>query len=146
MFRMTPILLCLALAGCGGGTDSDLATTNGPGPDAGATYTLSMRVGQQIVISEEALTVTFAEVTDSRCPTQVQCIWAGQGKVTLVVSQLGYPTESLAIGTPASPSALSNESSYQAFRLTLESLDPNPTIPGPVQIELYRATVLVEKR
>jgi hypothetical protein len=137
MFRTTPILLCLALAGCGGGTDSDIATA----------YTLSMRVGQQFVISEEALTVTFTGVTDSRCPTQVLCVWAGEGTVTLVVSQSGYPSESLLIVTPASPGAQpSNQSSYRAFRFTLESLDPSPAMPGPIPIELYRASVLIEKR
>jgi len=93
------------------------------------------------------LTVTFADVTDSRCPTQVLCVWAGEGRVTLVVSQSGYPAESLLVVTPASPEGQpSNQSSYRAFRFTLESLDPIPAMPGPIPTELYRAGVLVEKR
>ena len=137
MARISPLLLCLAFAGCGGGADNDTATA----------YALSLRVGQQIVIPEEALTVTFTDVTDSRCPTQVLCVWAGEGRVTLVVSQSGYPAESLLVVTPASPEGQpSNQSSYRAFRFTLESLDPIPAMPGPIPTELYRAGVLVEKR
>jgi hypothetical protein len=48
---------------------------------------VSLHVGQSATISSENFTITFVSVTgDSRCPTGVQCITAGQVTCSLDVT------------------------------------------------------------
>lgn len=52
----------------------------------------SISVGQTAEIS--GLTVTLNKVTDSRCPTGVQCIWAGEATAPVTLAQ-GEDTSTL---------------------------------------------------
>ncbi|MBI2918657.1 MAG: hypothetical protein HYY01_11805 [Chloroflexi bacterium] len=46
--------------------------------------------GMTLGLPSEGLTFTFREVqADSRCPSDVQCVWAGEARVLLVVRQPG---------------------------------------------------------
>jgi len=83
MFRITIFLCFFFLSGCGSASTPSKA------------YTLTLRVGQQVEISEEALTVLLIKINDSRCPAMVQCIRAGEGKAILNVSQSGYDSATL---------------------------------------------------
>ena len=72
ILALIPVLF--VLSGC--------STTNSNEVSPGSDFTLS--VGQSASISGEDLKIKFTEVvSDSRCPTGVQCIW--QGEVTCLV-------------------------------------------------------------
>ena len=57
------------------------STVNQP---ANATRTVTLALGQNIFVKEHQLNLTFDKVlNDSRCATDVQCIWAGNATVAV---------------------------------------------------------------
>src|SRR5690349_4901620 len=84
-------LLAIALAAA-------LATTGCSAPDAPVDENpkvsldtpFELPAGKTASLLSEPLEVTFVNVTeDSRCPTGVQCFWAGQAIITIKVAPTG---------------------------------------------------------
>lgn len=46
----------------------------------------ALKVGETTTIASTDLTVTLADVADSRCPHGVTCVWEGEARVTLRVN------------------------------------------------------------
>jgi hypothetical protein len=72
------------------GSSTTATTTETPTPDPDTAKTsfgtpVALAVGKTAVF-EGGLTVTLKEVTDSRCPEDVMCVWAGEQGVLLAVS------------------------------------------------------------
>ncbi len=60
----------------------------------------AISVGEPTEIS--GLTVTLNKVTDSRCPTGVQCIWAGEATASVTLAQ-GAETSTIDMKLDATP-------------------------------------------
>lgn len=76
------LLLVLSLAAC------DSADTSSY-PSDSRTGETSIALGQTATL--DGLAVTFDEVvTDSRCPSDVECVWEGEAIVTVAVSGATY--------------------------------------------------------
>jgi len=107
-----------------------------PSPSATSTI-LRTALGQKV----EGLNVTLTplEVTeDSRCPADVQCVWAGTVKVrTKIESGLG---ESIMIFEPGKPITTEAES------ITLKEVTPAPRSGQPIPPSSYRFVFDVAKR
>lgn len=132
----------LLLAACGGGSD----TTDAPYDPARGVYTVTLRTGQPVAISQESLTLRLTEVRDTRCPIDAICVWAGQAVVAVQVQQAGQAAETLQIGMPApAEMKLPGDGSYRGYRLSLQALDPAPRAAVNVPQDQYRATLLVGK-
>lgn len=139
---LAPALTCVFMAACGGSDDAASAP-NGP---ARGSYTVTLGIGQPVVISQEALTLQLTEVRDSRCPIDAICVWAGHAAVAVTVSQAGHAGETLQIGLPApAEMKLPGDASYRGYRLSLQGLDPAPRAAVSVPPDQYRATVQVER-
>ena len=85
--RLLSLLLVIALAGCA------------HAPSGGKTQTFSLDEGQTGHLSNGGK-ITFTNVVnESRCPTGVQCVWAGTATVRfhLVPSSGGEAAEVLAV-------------------------------------------------
>ena len=77
------VVLLLSAAGF-----SCSADTASPGQE----FTLS--VGKTVNISGEDLSIRFVEVEgDSRCPTGVVCVWAGEAKCRMSITYQGTTSE-----------------------------------------------------
>jgi hypothetical protein len=68
----------LVLAACG--HDGSAATLNAP---------VQLAPGQTAVFKDEQLKVQLVSVADSRCPTDVTCLWAGEALVRLAIHSRG---------------------------------------------------------
>lgn len=102
-----------------------------------------LQVNQSAEIKSEDITVTFLNVTsDSRCPSDVTCIWQGQAGIELDV-QKGeeISTVSLSIGGDSSP----EESIFNAYLIQLVDLSPYPISTKIIQSEDYTATIKITK-
>jgi hypothetical protein len=77
------IILAVALAGCG--RDGSAATLNAP---------IQLAPGQSAAFKAEQLEVTFVGIaSDSRCPSDVTCVWAGELVVRIAIRSDGRQTE-----------------------------------------------------
>ena len=75
------VLLGLALMSC---RANEPARADMPEFTLNQAFTLAG--GQEGLIPSEKLRLRFAEVLeDSRCPTQVDCFWAGQARIAISV-------------------------------------------------------------
>lgn len=124
MRRLTSVGLVLLLACAGSGL-------NGPGPvlRISPPEDVELAVGQSVNVSLAGggptdLTVTFEAVTgDSRCPSDVVCIWAGDAAVRLRLA--GEATGDLVLHTPTETIGPRTGSAGR-FRVELLALTPDP--------------------
>jgi hypothetical protein len=87
----------------------------------------------------DAVSVHFDRVTeDSRCPFGVTCVWEGNGRIELTVSD-GVDTQALGLNTSTPPT----EEDFGGFTIRLDQLDPYPQASRPTRPSSYVATIAV---
>ena len=158
MHRLTiafPALALLLLA-CGGATDDadvDLAVTPAVTPTAAPTAAttqplpvarlgqrFTLGFGESVSIGNAIATLTFEEVVqDSRCPSDVTCIRAGDVTLRLATANTeGVTMVELTIGDRGEPAA-----SFDGFTVTLLEVAPIPRSTGTIDPMSYSATIIV---
>ncbi len=101
-----------------------------------------LRARQQVTLKGETLRIRFAEVTeDSRCPTDVQCVWAGNAAVRLEVSRGGRRSRSLTLNTSGNSPTVK----YGNYEIKLVELKPHPKSTRKVAQPDYVVTLLVNQ-
>jgi hypothetical protein len=89
------------------------------------------------------LKITFESVrSDSRCPTDVVCVWAGDAIVMVQLSQAAGSQVQRELHTDPGGS----EASYLAYSITLVALAPYPRSDRQIRPADYVATLTVETR
>jgi hypothetical protein len=102
----------------------------------------NIKVGEQVVIQEAGLKISFSMVKeDSRCPTGVNCIWAGNGKVIVKVSKAGRKAADVQLNTGIMP----RDGRYLEYDIKLVGLNPYPKEDAPIKRGDYVATLIVSK-
>lgn len=133
--RNLTIVILVALAACkspGGG--NYLVTLDKPAD-------VLLAHGQSVLVGEEPLRIAFRDVMeDSRCPSDVQCVWEGNGKVRLGLALGGAPetTADVNTSTPATRAYIGG------YRISLIDLMPNPVSTSSIPPNTYRVRLLVE--
>jgi hypothetical protein len=89
-------------------------------------------------LSVDNLSVTFSKIEDSRCPSDVTCVWEGRASVTLdIYDQKQHQTILLTTGE--------NTTSYvDSYKINLIDILPHPTSSKDISEE-YVATISVSK-
>lgn len=119
---MLPIAVFAGMLGC--------AHTIEPGQP----FTLA--VGDQARVS--SATVALEDlVEDSRCPEEVQCIWAGQAKFAVALTERGERAAGEVV-LPGEPIPAG------AYTIELVEVAPAPTTQG-IPKERYAATLVVRR-
>jgi hypothetical protein len=127
-------LLLAALAGAGPGT---LTNTRAP-----LNKEFRIKVGQQVTIKK--LSIKFSAVnSESRCPTGVQCIWAGNAAIVVEVSKKNNRAVHATLNT--NTAVQPNELDYKAYKIKLVALNPYPRINQTIDENDYEATLIVTK-
>jgi hypothetical protein len=126
------------------------AATGAPSPSPTATFDSGSFIdyGLPFIVSEgetavvdDVLSLTFSAVTeDSRCPTDVQCIWEGNAIVELGVAVDDGPTTRLYLDTNPGFGTIAT---YDAYTIGLLGLEPYPATGTP-RIGPYRATLVID--
>ena len=112
-------------------------------PAAGEEFQLA--IGESATPADGGgVTVTFADVTgDSRCPTGVTCIWAGEVTIALDLAAAGQaPTR---VELTAGPDATKASAALDGHTLHLLRVDPYPKAGKPIERSQYRATLRLER-
>ena len=98
--------------------------------------------GEAFDPSNSSLHIVFASVSnDSRCPSSVTCVWAGNAEVRIVVSGRDgvFPATTYTLNAMLAP----RETVVLGTRIRLEQLDPAPVAGSPISPSAYRATLSV---
>lgn len=137
-------IVCFVLLGNGNAAASHTkAKTTTTVARVGRPFTL--RAGRQVTLKGEKLSIKFAAVTqDSRCPSDVTCVWAGNAAVRLDVSTNRKNGKSLTLNTGRS-SSLAGEAEYQGYKVKLVDLGPYPRSDYRIAAGDYVVTLLVTK-
>ena len=103
--------------------------------------------GQQATLAGTPVRVRFTGVPeDSRCPTQVECVWTGRALVTVVVDDGGGEPAVLEFDTNPAPGLNRQTVAAAGYQLTLQALDPYPETPDPpIAFADYRVTLVLTR-
>ena len=101
-----------------------------------------LRPGQTASIEGTGLSVAFVSVPeDSRCPVDVQCVWAGNGGVSLVVTDASGAKSSVTLNTTLTPRSVR----LAGYEISLTGLKPDPKQGAPIPLVNYVASLRVSK-
>jgi hypothetical protein len=105
-------------------------------------------VGQDVVLSVgQSVQIDGARIQleriaeDSRCPSDVQCVWAGNARVALRVSKEGVPERGVELNTTVG----AKDAAIDGHVLRLVGVSPTPTSTGPIPSGSYRVTLRLER-
>ena len=102
----------------------------------------ALKAFNSATIAGEGLTVRFNGVlSDSRCPSNVQCVWAGNAEVQLILSKPGFASDTVMVNTGVSPQS----ATYNGYTVALQGLAPTPVSTSTIAPGDYVATLLVTK-
>ncbi len=103
----------------------------------------TLRLGQQVQVKDANLKISFTSVEeDSRCPVDVDCVWAGNAKLNIEVKRSKKKFASVSINTTLNP----RETVYKGYRVKLIKLNPQPKASVPVEPDAYEATFVVSNK
>ncbi len=101
----------------------------------------SLHIGESVTPPKSTVTVTFTEVSgDSRCPTNVACVWAGDAAVTLRVQPATGAAQVVELHTGV---ADKQSATVAGLRFRLDRLEPSPTFGKPTERSAYVATIAI---
>lgn len=109
-------------------------------PEIGETFQLSP--GEVASVENGDLLIAFRSVgQDSRCPSDVTCVWAGDAEIHLGTAREGGPWSWSVLHTTIEPMSLQVE----GFVLEVVGLDPVPVSTAPIPQSAYRVSLRVTR-
>ncbi len=103
---------------------------------------IKMLVGKQAKETRSKLTIKFLSlVEDSRCPTDVQCIQAGNARIQVSIGKQGGAAETFEINTTLGPKG----ATFGGYAINLVSLTPAPKSNIRINRNGYTATFTVSR-
>ena len=101
---------------------------------------ITLKAGQQKTAKTGRITVKFLElIEDSRCPADVNCVWAGIAKIKVQLSKNGKKSV-VELNTQNEKSTV-----FQGHTLTLKDLQPRQTSTSKYSPSAYSATLTISK-
>jgi hypothetical protein len=132
-YRARYLVLSIGALACAGRGRSSEAIEAQPGVQ------FNLRVGQTAVVAGTPVTLTLERVKDdSRCPTDVICVWAGDALAIIRGSSDGDFTEALHLNVEPKEVARGD------YTIRFVSLQPNRHSKTPVDTTKYVGTFVVE--
>lgn len=116
--------------------------------DSAETPKIVVKVPKGETIVMKGVSINFMEVVeDSRCPTGVNCIWAGRAKVKVSVTSNGKTEEKILIfgETKSGEDANTNLYSSEKFAINGLKLTPYPTSEDNGRNKSYVLLICEEK-
>jgi len=137
------VLAAQVVSSCAAGPGPEQVTRDVKRLETRLDQPVEVRVGVTVEVGGEPITITFERVTeDSRCPTGVNCVWAGDATVRLRAEAPQADRAALDLHTHVSKA---READYRGYRIRLVQLVPWPkegSTPSPDQ---YVATIVVSR-
>ena len=137
---LSAILFVISVIGCKDNADS--TSPNTPAVVINKiidSVLVQINYGQEAAI-ENNIKIKFDGVSDSRCPMDVICVWAGDGGVSLMLSNGREQLHSF-LHTALFP----REINYRGYRIILKSLNHYPISTRQIRREDYSVELIVKR-
>lgn len=137
------LLIFTVLAMFGVGFTSVHAETYDAGPapkylDAAILDPFELKLNQNVTIPSSNITVRFSNVTsDSRCPSDVTCIWQGEITIQVDVKKENTAFESIVLGTDDLIPV------FGKYFIQLLKIEPYPQSTHQIQPDEYVVTLAI---
>ncbi|HEV7904041.1 MAG TPA: hypothetical protein VGO96_09380 [Pyrinomonadaceae bacterium] len=106
-----------------------------------------LRVGQEVLVAEQGLSVKFVSVPeDSRCPTGVNCIWAGNVRVQLQVTKAKSKPVKVELSLNPRDFPDGEAADCGNYKIKLVKVDPYPVADQQLKPGDYAATLSITKK
>ena len=131
----------LILAGCMSASQPTTGTTPPSGSiQVSAGQDFDLKAGQSAKVTNTPITVIFRSVSqDSRCPSDVTCVWAGDGAVKLGLQSTAASSQEPTLHTTLDPKTVD----FSGYRVRIVGLTPYPKSGSPISGEKYVVTLNV---
>ena len=136
--RTLTAVLALVLAGCGSGDPDEKATASPESASLGQEYLVGYAETLRLQGGVTLEFTTLAE--DSRCPTNVTCVWEGNARV-LVTMTTTRGSSVLELNTS---SRYATRANFDGYLVELRKLEPLPVAGAPTSANAYEATLFVD--
>ena len=123
-------LMLLLVAGCASPTQPDRVPKNEP---------FDLRIGESALTTDD-IRIKFDTVrSDSRCPSDVNCVRAGEAVIAVSLSKEGE----IPVGRELDTTPARSSTTFLNFTITLSQLQPYPRSDRQIRPEDYIATFVV---
>lgn len=146
------LLSAIFIIGCDENSITELEET-GTGPTADIIIPdLSVDIifgfGQTVYVESEELWISFTDViSDSRCPSDVDCFWPGQAEVELVLEKEGSIGEPVIIMLQPGRNPMGEHELFECacgYRIYFLALEPYPSSGKTIPDEDYIVQIVLE--
>ena len=115
----------------------------------GGVFAVSAKQAQELSVqinkeatSKSGVKVKFLElIEDSRCPTDTNCIWAGNAKIKVEVSKPGHKAKTVTLNSGVNPQSVL----FGGYQIKLTGLTPEPRTNIRSRRDGYVATFTIVK-
>lgn len=102
---------------------------------------VTVRVKTQKSVMRDRLRIKLVAVEDSRCPQDVNCVWAGNAKVTIKVTNRNGKSETFDLNTSIDVKSVR----FGGYEITLGKVAPYPASNVRINPNGYTASFTVRK-
>ena len=109
--------------------------------NAQSSQQVSLRINNQKSVMRDRLRIKFVAVEDSRCPQDVNCVWAGNAKVTVRVTNRRGQSKTFDLNT----NLQGKSARFDGYEIQLGSVSPYPRSNVRLNGNAYTASFTVTK-
>jgi hypothetical protein len=103
-------------------------------------------LNETAILPAENIWVKFTEVTeDSRCPINVQCIWAGRAKIVVTIGKDSQNIGDFVLTSGGGSPELAVQNFAKNYNIKLVDLQPAPISGSQTRKSAYIVTLIVSK-
>lgn len=104
---------------------------------------VEVQIGHEKRVANGGIRLKFVDmVEDSRCPSDTQCIWAGNAKITVSLSNGGRRPKIFEINTGVKPQTIV----FAGYEIKITKLTPHPASNIRIRKDGYVATFSVVRK
>jgi len=103
---------------------------------------VSLLAGEHMYIQEKGFTIGFTKILeDSRCPTDADCIWEGNGKIQIFTTKFMTDSTYFELNTTLDPKIIE----YFGCNIELIELEPYPSVEEIIDPMEYVCTLKIQE-
>lgn len=120
-------------------------SSDGPLPNPAETDTFFVKMNQAVAVPSGGFTIRLDSVlSDSRCPTNVICVWEGRMDARFsIIKNDAVAIDTLAVGAIDAANWPDDKTTQFGFKIQLIEMAPYPENPGTIAQAEYVAKLLV---